>query len=83
MQYFSIVAAVLALIFAGVMASFVSGQAEGNERMAELAAAIHGGAKAFLFAEFLLFLSRFYLYASQSVSRRLRQSHFCSVQSAR
>lgn len=52
MQYFSIVAAVLALIFAGVMASFVSGQAEGNERMAELAAAIHGGAKAFLFAEY-------------------------------
>ncbi|MDO5776472.1 MAG: sodium-translocating pyrophosphatase, partial [Eubacteriales bacterium] len=52
MQYFSIVAAVLALIFAGAMASFVSKQAEGNERMAELAAAIHGGAKAFLFAEY-------------------------------
>ena len=52
MQYFSIVAAVLALIFAGAMASFVSKQAEGNARMAELAAAIHGGAKAFLFAEY-------------------------------
>ena len=52
MQYFSVVAAVLALVFAWAMASFVIKQAEGSERMAELAAAIHGGAKAFLFAEY-------------------------------
>ncbi len=52
MQYFSVVAAVLALVFAWAMASYVIKQAEGSERMAELAAAIHGGAKAFLFAEY-------------------------------
>ena len=52
MQYFSVAAAVLALIFAWAMASYVIKQPEGSERMAELAAAIHGGAKAFLFAEY-------------------------------
>ncbi len=52
MQYFSVVAAVLALVFAWAMASYVIKQAEGNERMAELAEAIHSGAKAFLFAEY-------------------------------
>ncbi len=52
MQYFSVVAAVLALVFAYAMASYVIKQAEGSERMAELAEAIHSGAKAFLFAEY-------------------------------
>ena len=52
MQYFSVAAAVLALIFAWAMASFVIKQAAGSERMQELAEAIHSGAKAFLFAEY-------------------------------
>ncbi len=52
MQYFSVVAALLALIFAWAMASYVVKQAVGSERMAELAEAIHSGAKAFLFAEY-------------------------------
>ena len=51
-NYFAVVMAVLALVFAFAMASFVKRQPEGNDRMKELAAAIHGGAKAFLFAEY-------------------------------
>jgi len=52
MSYLSVVAAICALVFAYAMASFVTKQAEGTPRMAELASAIHGGAKAFLFAEY-------------------------------
>ncbi|MBQ1423412.1 MAG: sodium-translocating pyrophosphatase, partial [Lachnospiraceae bacterium] len=52
MAYLSVVAAICALVFAYAMASFVTKQAEGTPRMAELASAIHGGAKAFLFAEY-------------------------------
>ncbi len=52
MAYFSLLMAVCALIFAFAMASYVSRQPEGSSRMSELAAAIHGGAKAFLFAEY-------------------------------
>lgn len=52
MAYLSVVAAICALAFAFAMASYVTKQSEGNERMSELAAAIHGGAKAFLFAEY-------------------------------
>ena len=44
--------AVCALVFAFAMASYVTKQPEGTNRMAELAAAIHGGARAFLFAEY-------------------------------
>ena len=52
MAYFSLVMAVCALVFAFAMASYVTKQPEGTNRMAELAAAIHGGARAFLFAEY-------------------------------
>lgn len=48
----SAAAAVLALVFAFSMIAFVSKQDAGTDRMKELAAAIHGGAKAFLFAEY-------------------------------
>lgn len=51
-NYFAVAMAVLALVFAFAMTSFVKRQAAGNDRMKELAAAIHGGAKAFLFAEY-------------------------------
>ncbi|MDO4266191.1 MAG: sodium-translocating pyrophosphatase [Eubacteriales bacterium] len=50
--YFAIAAAVLALVFAFAMISFVKSQPAGNDRMQELAHAIHTGAKAFLFAEY-------------------------------
>ena len=50
--YFAIAAAVLALLFAFAMISFVKSQPAGNDRMKELAQAIHTGAKAFLFAEY-------------------------------
>ena len=50
--YFAIAMAVLALLFAFAMIIFVGKQPDGNDRMRELAAAIHGGAKAFLFAEY-------------------------------
>lgn len=50
--YFAIAMAVLALLFAFAMIAFVGKQPDGNDRMRELAAAIHGGAKAFLFAEY-------------------------------
>ena len=50
--YFAIAAAVLALLFAFAMISFVKSQPAGNDRMKELAHAIHTGAKAFLFAEY-------------------------------
>ena len=49
---FAIAMAVCALAFAGAMTSFVAGQPEGNDRMKSLSAAIHGGAKSFLFAEY-------------------------------
>ncbi len=52
MAYLSVVAAICALVFAYAMASYVTKQPEGNDRMKELASAIHGGAKAFLFAEY-------------------------------
>ena len=52
MAYFSVAAAVCALVFAFAMASYVTKQSVGTDRMAELADAIHGGAKAFLFAEY-------------------------------
>ena len=52
MAYLSVIAAVCALLFAFAMASFVGKQAVGTQRMAELADAIHSGAKAFLFAEY-------------------------------
>ena len=52
MAYLSVIAAVCALVFAFAMASYVGKQAVGTERMAELAEAIHSGAKAFLFAEY-------------------------------
>ncbi len=52
MAYLSVIAAVCALVFAFAMASFVGKQAVGTQRMAELADAIHSGAKAFLFAEY-------------------------------
>lgn len=51
-NYFAIAMAILALVFAFAMISFVKAQPAGNDRMKELAAAIHGGAKAFLFAEY-------------------------------
>ena len=51
-KIFAVAMAVLALVFAFAMTSFVKRQAAGNDRMKELAAAIHGGAKAFLFAEY-------------------------------
>lgn len=50
--YFAIAMAVLALLFAFAMISFVKSQPAGNDRMKELAHAIHTGAKAFLFAEY-------------------------------
>ncbi len=50
--YFAMAMAVLALVFAFIMIAFVGRQPAGNERMQELAEAIHGGAKAFLFAEY-------------------------------
>lgn len=50
--YFAIAMAVLALVFAFTMISFVKKQPAGNDRMQELAHAIHTGAKAFLFAEY-------------------------------
>ena len=50
--YFAIAMAVLALLFAFAMISFVKSQPAGNDRMQELAHAIHTGAKAFLFAEY-------------------------------
>ena len=50
--YFAAAAAVLALLFAFALIAFVEKQPEGSDRMKELAAAIHGGAKAFLFAEY-------------------------------
>ena len=52
MAFLAVVAAICALVFAYAMASFVTKQPEGTPRMAELASAIHGGAKAFLFAEY-------------------------------
>ena len=52
MAFLSVVAAICALVFAFAMASYVTKQTEGSERMAELASAIHGGAKSFLFAEY-------------------------------
>ncbi|MDO4960479.1 MAG: sodium/proton-translocating pyrophosphatase, partial [Eubacteriales bacterium] len=52
MAYLSVVCAIAALVFAYMMASYVTKQPVGNERMADLASAIHGGAKAFLFAEY-------------------------------
>lgn len=52
MAYLSIAAAVCALAFAYAMASFVKKQPAGTQRMAELSEAIHGGARAFLFAEY-------------------------------
>ena len=44
--------AVVALLFAFYKIAFVSKQDAGTERMKEIAAAINGGAKAFLFAEY-------------------------------
>ena len=52
MVYFSIIAAVLALVFAFYKTSYVSQQSDGNDRMRELSHAIHSGARAFLFAEY-------------------------------
>ena len=44
--------AVVALLFAFYKIAFVSKQDAGTERMKEISAAINGGAKAFLFAEY-------------------------------
>ena len=60
--YFAMAMAVLALVFAFIMIAFVGKQPAGNDRMQELAGAIHGGAKAFLFAEYRVCL----LYTSPS-----------------
>ena len=60
--YFIPVVGVIGLMFAFFLAMKISKNDPGNERMQEIAAAIHGGAKAFLFAEyrilvfFILFL---------------------------
>lgn len=53
MVYLSVVVmALCALIFAYLMASYVGRQKPGTPRMIELSDAIHGGARAFLFAEY-------------------------------
>ncbi len=43
---------VIALLVAFALAKFVKNQPEGNDRMKEIAAAIHEGAQAFLFSEY-------------------------------
>ena len=43
---------VLGLLFALFLAMKIGKHDPGNERMQEISAAIHGGAKAFLFAEY-------------------------------
>lgn len=50
--YFIPVVGVLGLLFAFFLAMKIGKNDSGNERMKEIAAAIHGGAKAFLFAEY-------------------------------
>lgn len=50
--YFTPLVGVLALLFALIRAFWISRKNPGNERMQEISAAIHGGAKAFLFAEY-------------------------------
>ena len=60
MEFFSIssvtivtlVCGVLALLFAAYHAHRVTREDAGNEKMREISAAIHDGAKAFLFAEY-------------------------------
>ena len=43
---------IIALLVALALAAFVKKQPEGNDKMKEIAAAIHEGAQAFLFAEY-------------------------------
>ena len=52
LQYFAPVMGIIALLFAFFLASKVSRQEEGNERMKEIALAIREGANAFLNAEY-------------------------------
>ena len=71
MAYLSVVAAICALVFAFAMASYVTKQTEGSARMAELASAIHGGAKSFLFAEYrvlVIFIAVLFILESSANS---------------
>ena len=50
--YFAIAMGVVGLVFAYILSCFVGEAEPGTERMKEISAAIHQGAKAFLFAEY-------------------------------
>ena len=50
--YFSIAMGIVGLVFAYILSSFVGKAESGTDRMREISAAIHQGAKAFLFAEY-------------------------------
>lgn len=50
--YFAIAMGVVGLVFAYILSCFVGKAEPGTERMKEISAAIHQGAKAFLFAEY-------------------------------
>ena len=50
--YVAVVAGILALVFAFYLASNVSRQEDGNDKMKEIAKAISEGASAFLFSEY-------------------------------
>ncbi|MGE4214731.1 MAG: sodium-translocating pyrophosphatase [Anaerotignaceae bacterium] len=52
MVYLAPVMGVIALVFAFILASKVGKQEEGTDKMKEIAASIHEGAQAFLFAEY-------------------------------
>ena len=56
MIYLAPVMGVIALVFAFILASKVGKQEEGTDRMKEIAASIHEGAQAFLFAEYKILI---------------------------
>lgn len=56
MVYLAPVMGVIALVFAFILASKVEKQEEGTDRMKEIAASIHEGAQAFLFAEYKILI---------------------------
>ncbi|MEA5084202.1 MAG: sodium-translocating pyrophosphatase [Lachnospiraceae bacterium] len=56
MIYLAPVMGVIALVFAFILASKVGKEDEGTDRMKEIAASIHEGAQAFLFAEYKILI---------------------------
>ena len=63
---------IVGMLFALYLAMKINKQDPGTERMKEISAAIHGGAKAFLFAEYKI-LHDYFGRGANDVMKRLKE----------